>query len=112
MTRCDLIFNSHKYVHNYTSVQEPNCPCGARSQTTRHVLLDCVLLDQLRLALFNNLHDINSVLLANSNNTKTSNILLHGDEGLPHVSNRRVVSETYHMIICYYIIICMFFLPI
>jgi hypothetical protein len=39
-TRCDLIFRHHLFTHNFTNI-DPSCHCGARLQSTKHVLLHC-----------------------------------------------------------------------
>jgi hypothetical protein len=93
MTRCDLIFNSHKFAHNYATVSEP----------TVHVVPDLRLQSTCSLIVryltiwdyFNSLYRIDLVQnLANSNNTKKIDILLYGDEGLPYMSNRLLFAES------------------
>jgi hypothetical protein len=46
-TKCDIIFKSHLFSHNFSSVPNPACACGFRLQTTKH-LFSCPLFTELR----------------------------------------------------------------
>ena len=54
-TRCDLIFNSHLYAHNFTNVVNPSCSCGHSSQTTKHLFLKCPSFIEIRHVLMTDL---------------------------------------------------------
>ncbi len=53
--RCDLIYKSHLFAHNFTNICEPSCTCGNRCQNTCHVLFHCPTLNALRHQLFTDL---------------------------------------------------------
>ena len=46
--KCDLIFKNHLFSHNFPGVLDPACPCGARFQSTKHLLFECPLFDRIR----------------------------------------------------------------
>ncbi|CAH1800700.1 unnamed protein product, partial [Owenia fusiformis] len=39
--RVDLIFNAHLHAHNFVNVNSPECICGDKSETTKHVIFSC-----------------------------------------------------------------------
>jgi hypothetical protein len=57
-TRCEIMFKSHFFSHNFVNIADPSCKCGFRSQTTKHVLLDCPLAVDNRRELIRNINDI------------------------------------------------------
>ena len=95
--RCDLKFNSHLFSHNFTTVLNPCCKCGHRSQTTSHVLLNCPLGNNLRIILHQQLFDISPIVLEEFNSTTNAgkvNLLLYGHERFQKQINARVIYDT------------------
>ncbi len=94
-TRCDLIFNSHFYSHNFTTIDSPACPCGSTSQNTCHVFLCCPLLTDLRLQLFDDLARIDcffTLTFPHLTFKDKLHVLLNGSERLTPVVNRSLIS--------------------
>jgi hypothetical protein len=52
------LFKSHLFSHNFVNVADPGCPCGCRSQTTSHILLQCPLINYI---CENFIHDLNEI---------------------------------------------------
>jgi hypothetical protein len=79
--RCDLLFKSHFYAHNFTNITDPRCQCGHRSQSTTHVLFHCPLLMAERRDFLNGINSIPNLyptVLNASNQIERSYMLLHG----------------------------------
>lgn len=68
--------NAHLYKYQLTD--SPSCPCGHRSETTEHFLLDCKLYINLREKLFHDLSTILNVNFASLTSTLQTEILLNG----------------------------------
>jgi hypothetical protein len=95
-TRCDLAFRSHIHSHNFTTVPDPSCACGCRSQTTRHILFHCPLLLEPCRLLFENLFLINNfeTIFESLTQINKINTLLFGNEQFSQQVNQKVVSHT------------------
>ena len=95
-SRCDLVFKSHFYAHNFSSVRTPACDCGYLSETTRHVILDCPIHAAPRLHLFNTLETNASMvnLLNTLNPNLKINTLISGNDNFSHQDNVFIVSQT------------------
>ncbi len=96
-TRCDLVFNSHFFSHNFTTIDSPSCRCGMNAQNTNHVLFNCPLLADLRAELMNNLNNLDpffSTTFQLSQTAIKSKILLFGSDQLSHIVNRSLLILT------------------
>ncbi len=94
--RCDLLFKSHLYAHNFTSVTSPSCTCGYRNQTTQHILLHCPILLIKRRSLFQHLNQVENFenVYNSSNLSNKVTTLLNGNENLNKNANISVISLT------------------
>lgn len=92
-TRCDLIFNSHLYSHNFTTTVSHACPCSSNSQNTCHVFLHCPLLIDLRLKFFDDLVELDRFFTTSfpylTSNGKLQ-VLLYGSDRLTRGVNRSI----------------------
>lgn len=95
-TRCDLIFNSHLYAHNFTTVRNPSCECGNRNQSTKHQLLYCQLHDKARQQLLNDLYTIANLetFFQSLNSEVKVFTLLFGNERLNLQTNSYIITST------------------
>lgn len=101
-TRCDLIFRSHMYSHNFPFILDPLCKCGYRSQTTRHVLLNCPLLNIQRTTLFNTINSHNQISRIFNRAVRQSDrcqLLLYGDPELSSQCNEILLHSTSKFIV-------------
>ena len=97
-TRCDFIFKAHLFAHNYTGVLDPSCSCGHRSQTSRHLFLNCPLLTDLRRKLLSDLGELPNFdyIFSCLNVDGKLWVLLHGSADLPLAVNKlliRIVAQ-------------------
>ena len=93
-TKCDLMFRSQLYAHNFSSVPDPICDCGYRSQTTTHVLLECPLLNPVRQVLFNTLAalpDFNIRTFTRRTRCYQVNTLLNGSQVFCTATNKLIL---------------------
>ena len=84
-TKCDLIFKCHLFAHNFPGVTDSACPCGFRSQTTQHLLLNCPLFDNERLECMRRiglLPNFNLQAFNRLSDRLKVNCLLYGDNAL------------------------------
>lgn len=94
-TRCDLVFRTHYFNHNFASINDPHCRCGHRSQTTKHVLFNCPLLCNERKLLFDSLgllptfHTLYRDLTSSGDRLQC---LLYGSQNLS-ISVNRLITE-------------------
>ena len=104
-TRCDLIFKSHFYNHNFTNTLDPTCNCGYNWQTTKHMFFQCPLTRDLYTDLVNDLGqlpDFQTFFVHHCPSTEDKlRVLLNGNEQLPRVINCKIVEKTgsflYHL---------------
>ena len=103
-TRCDLIFKSHFFSHNFPNVDDPGCPCGFRDQSTKHLLLQCPLVDDLRQVHF---HDLSNIVnfdyhvFCTFNMVEKIKLLIFGESNavLPMSVKERIMEITSNLII-------------
>ena len=89
--RVGLLLNSHRFAHNFLNTPNPSCPCGFRTQSEKHFLLDCTRNRNHRTNLLRALEDldvkdyydrltkankVNFLLYGNFNNTDFTNDLI------------------------------------
>jgi hypothetical protein len=95
--RCDLLFRSHFFAHNFANMPDPQCQCGHRSQTTSHVFFTCPLLNDVRRTYLTEIRSILNIDVASLETLSLAervHLLLHGGSDLSTVINKAIVSKT------------------
>ena len=95
--RCDLLFKSNLFTHNFTNVLDPNCSCGYHHQSTHHVLFHCPLLINQRNEYIAGIESIPALDLDRLNAIPTKDridIILHGSSNFRHSAILQVLSKT------------------
>ena len=97
--RAGLLLNSHFYSHNFVTVTDPKCQCGARFQSTEHFLINCPLLLMEREVLLAGLSDLNCLHDFETYTThRKADFLLNGDENLSIETNENLIEISAHFI--------------
>jgi hypothetical protein len=83
--RCDLLFRSHFFAHNFANMPYPQFQCGHRSQTTSHVFFTCPLLNDVRRTFLTEIRSIPNFDIASLETLSLAErvyLLLHGGSDL------------------------------
>ncbi len=96
-TRCDLIFRSHFYSHNFNNTPDPACNCGFKLQTTKHLFFQCPLTRNLYTDLLDDLGGLPAFLHFFMHHCSSiedrMRVLLDGSDQLPMNTNRKVIQR-------------------
>ena len=88
-----VIFNKHKFRHNFRTTVDPMCSCDLEPETTLCYLLRCNLYSDLTTELLNGIFALNPTL-KNLSHEKLLNILLYGLEDLSFKTNKTIIKST------------------
>ena len=93
--RCDFIYRSHLYAHNFININDPSCVCGYRSQTTGHLFFNCPLTQDLKGQLLSDLSLLPKFNTCYNNHARITDrvhCLLFGIDNLSYESNCNLIK--------------------
>ena len=85
--------NEHKFYHDFTDTVNPLCYCNTETETTSHYLLRCHLFSEQRTKLFENLKNLDNILLSHCDD-ELPQILLYGSHKFSSSVNNKILSLT------------------
>lgn len=90
--RVGLLTNLERFTHNFSDTPNPNCPCNFHSQNSKHVILDCTLLNNERETLFRSLDELETLEKFQAlTMAKELDFLFYGHNELAAYTNEKVL---------------------